>query len=179
MALLKVGSKAPEFTVADQEGKSVSLSDYAGKKLVLYFYPQDLTETCTKQACNLRDHYKELARHGYEVVGVSTDSSKKHQKFIAKEKLPFTLLADTDKKLHEAYGTWGEKFTFGRHYMGTLRTTYVIDEKGIIEKVIETVKSGDHASQILEETVSAKVEKESQSRSKAKTHAIKPVKKKK
>ncbi len=149
MAFLKVGSKAPNFIVNDQDGNSTSLSDFKGKKLVLYFYPQDLTETCTKQACNLRDNYKALLQQGYEVLGVSTDSEKKHQKFIAKEKLPFRLLADTDKKLHELYGTWAEKFTFGRHYMGTLRTTYVIDEKGIITEVIEKVVSGDHANQIL------------------------------
>jgi thioredoxin-dependent peroxiredoxin len=149
MAILKVGSKAPDFTVNDQNGKPVSLADFKGKKLVLYFYPQDLTETCTKQACNLRDNYKVLLQQGYEVLGVSTDSEKKHQKFIAKEKLPFRLLADTDKKLHALYGTWAEKFTFGRHYMGTLRTTYVIDEKGIISEVIEKVMSGDHTNQIL------------------------------
>lgn len=149
MALLPVGKKAPDFSVKDQDGKVVKLSDHAGKKVVLYFYPQDLTETCTKQACNLRDNYKNLTKKGYVVLGVSTDSEKKHQKFIAKEKLPFSLLADTEKKVHELYGTWGEKFTFGRHYMGTLRTTYVIDENGIIQKVIDEVKSGQHADQIL------------------------------
>jgi len=162
MAFLKAGSKAPDFTANDQDGRRVSLSDFKGKKkVVLYFYPQDLTETCTKQACNLRDNYKLLLQQGYVVLGVSTDSEKRHQKFIAKEKLPFRLLADTDRKLHEAYGTWAEKFTFGKHYMGTLRTTYLIDESGIISEVIEKVVSAKHAEQILgEETkIAAKKKK--------------------
>jgi thioredoxin-dependent peroxiredoxin len=149
MALLQVGSKAPDFTVNDQDGNAVSLSDFKGRKIVLYFYPQDLTETCTKQACNLRDNYTSLQRKGYEILGVSTDSEKKHKKFIVKEKLPFRLLADTDRKLHDLYGTWAEKFTFGRHYMGTLRTTYIIDEKGVISNVIEKVVSGEHTAQII------------------------------
>jgi thioredoxin-dependent peroxiredoxin len=156
MALLTVGSKAPDFSVNDQNGVPVTLREYRGKKVVLYFYPQDLTPTCTKQACNLRDHYKALQKNGYEVLGVSADNEKKHQKFIAKEKLPFRLLADTDKKLHELYGTWGAKFTFGRHYMGTLRTTYVINEKGLISDVIGEVESGHHAEQILGGAAQAK-----------------------
>lgn len=152
MALLNIGSKAPDFSVNDQDGTKIRLSDFKGKKVVLYFYPQDLTQTCTKQACNLRDNYKVLLKQGYVVLGVSTDSEKKHQKFIEKEKLPFTLLADVDKTLHNLYGTWAEKFTFGKHYMGTLRTTYVIDEKGIIADVIEKVISSNHTDQILGKT---------------------------
>jgi thioredoxin-dependent peroxiredoxin len=153
MAFLSIGSKAPDFIVNDQDGVPVTLKEYRGKKVVLYFYPQDLTPTCTKQACNLRDHYTLLQKEGYEILGVSTDSEKKHRNFIAKEKLPFRLLADVDQKLHQLYGTWGEKFTFGRHYMGTLRTTYVINEKGIITNVISEVVSADHASQILGELI--------------------------
>lgn len=159
MALLVAGTKAPDFTVNDQDGNPVSLSDYRGKKVILYFYPQDLTETCTKQACNLRDNHRSILKAGYEVLGVSPDNEKKHKRFIAKEKLPFRLLADTDKKLHDLYGTWGEKFRFGRHYMGTLRITYVIDEKGVISEVINEVDSGNHSAQILGEAAAVKPNK--------------------
>lgn len=148
---LQAGSKAPDFTVNDQDGKPVKLSDLRGKKVVLYFYPKDMTEGCTAQACNLRDNYKLMLKQGYEVLGVSTDDEKLHKKFIAKEKLPFRLLADTDKQLHDAYGTWGEKSMYGRKYMGTLRTTFVIDEKGVIEEIIEKVNTKDHTSQILKD----------------------------
>jgi peroxiredoxin Q/BCP len=148
---LKTGDKAPEFTAKDQHGKTVKLSDLRGKKVVLYFYPRDMTPGCTAEACNLRDNYKVLQKQGYAVYGVSTDNEKSHQKFIAKEKLPFDLLADTDKVLHDAYGTWVEKSMYGRKYMGTARVTFVIDEKGVIEDVIEKVDTKDHAAQILKD----------------------------
>lgn len=147
---LKEGDKAPDFTVNDQNGQPVSLSDYKGKKVVLYFYPKDNTPGCTAQACNLRDHHAELQKAGYEVLGVSTDSEKSHQKFIEKQELPFTLLADTEKDIHEKYGTWVEKQMYGRKYMGTARHTFIIDEQGTIEKIIEKVKTKDHTAQILD-----------------------------
>jgi peroxiredoxin Q/BCP len=146
---LTVGSKAPEFTANDQDGKPVKLADFKGKKLVLYFYPKDQTPGCTAEACNLRDNYKELQKQGYEVLGVSSDDVKSHQKFIAKEKLPFRLLADTDKSVHEKFGTWVEKSMYGRKYMGTARVTFIINEKGIIEEIIEKVDTKNHAAQIL------------------------------
>jgi peroxiredoxin Q/BCP len=147
--LLHPGHKAPDFSVNDENGKRVKLKDLKGKKVVLYFYPKDMTPGCTAESCNLRDNYKALLNKGYEVFGVSTDSEESHRKFIAKEKLPFHLLSDTDRKLHEAYGTWVEKSMYGRKYMGTARVTFVIDEKGVIEEVIEKVDTKNHASQIL------------------------------
>lgn len=155
MAFLTKGVQAPDFEITDQDGKTVRLSDYRGKKVVLYFYPTDGTPTCTTEACNLRDNYGVLQKAGYEILGVSPDTEKSHKKFIAKEKLPFTLLADTERKLHDAYGTWIEKTLYGRTYMGTARVTYLIDENGIIEDVIEKVRSKIHASQILGEIPSA------------------------
>lgn len=146
---LKPGLKAPDFTTTDQDGKKVKLSDYRGRKVVLYFYPRDMTPGCTAEACNLRDNYKALQKAGYEVFGVSTDTEKSHQKFITKEKLPFSLLSDTDKTLHNKYGTWVEKSMYGRKYMGTARRTFVIDETGKIEDIIEKVDTKDHAGQIL------------------------------
>jgi thioredoxin-dependent peroxiredoxin len=146
---LKAGDKAPDFEVSDQNGKTVKLSDFLGKKVVLYFYPQDNTPTCTVEACNLRDNYSALKAKGYEVLGVSPDSAKKHTNFIKKFSLPFTLLADTDNKIIESYGLWAEKQMFGKKYMGVLRTTFLIDEKGVIERVIDDVKSKEHAEQIL------------------------------
>jgi len=146
---LKEGDVAPDFEVNDQDGKSVKLSDFRGKKVVLYFYPKDNTPGCTAEACNLKDNYQSLQKKGYEVLGVSTDSEKSHQKFIAKYELPFTLLSDPDKTIHEKYGTWVEKSMYGRKYMGTARKTFLIDEKGNIESIIEKVKTKDHASQIL------------------------------
>jgi thioredoxin-dependent peroxiredoxin len=148
---LHAGDKAPAFTARDEDGNTVKLSDFKGKKVVLYFYPRDMTPGCTAEACSLRDNYKVLQKQGYEVLGVSTDTEKSHQKFIAKEKLPFRLLADPDKKLHDAYGTWVEKSMYGRKYMGTARVTFVIDEKGILEEVIEKVDTKNHAAQILKE----------------------------
>lgn len=157
---LKMGDKAPAFSVKDQDGNDVKLSDFKGKKLVLYFYPKDMTPGCTTEACNLRDNYKLLLKQGYEVLGVSTDTEKAHQKFIAKEKLPFRLLADTDKKLHEAYNTWVEKSMYGRKYMGTARVTFIINEAGVIEDLIEKVDTKNHTDQILKkETVAKPVKK--------------------
>ncbi|MEA4936296.1 putative peroxiredoxin bcp [bioreactor metagenome] len=148
---LKTGDKAPEVLGTNQEGKVLKLSDFAGKKIVLYFYPKDNTSGCTAQACNLRDNYSELRKAGYEVIGVSADSEKSHQGFIAKQNLPFNLIADTEKTLSELFGTWGEKSMYGRKYMGMFRTTFIIDEKGIIEKIItpKEVNTKDHAAQIL------------------------------
>jgi peroxiredoxin Q/BCP len=149
---LKAGDLAPDFTTNDQEGKPVSLKDFRGKKVVLYFYPNDMTPGCTAEACSLRDNYKALQKKGYVVLGISTNDEKSHRKFIEKEKLPFSLLADTDKSVHQKYGTWIEKSMYGRKYMGTARVTFVIDEKGVISEVIEKVNTREHASQILEPT---------------------------
>lgn len=146
---LNQGDQAPDFEVNDQDGNPVKLSDYKGKKVVLFFYPKDNTPGCTAEACNLRDNYSELQNAGYEILGISTDSEKSHQKFIEKQELPFRLLADTEKQLHEKYGTWVEKQMYGRKYMGTARKTFVIDENGKIEKIIEKVKTKDHAAQIM------------------------------
>lgn len=146
---LRPGDAAPNFTAFNQYGESVSLSDFRGKKVVIYFYPKDDTPGCTAQACNLRDNYAELQQAGYVVLGVSKDSVKSHDKFANKYELPFTLLADEDKAIHEAYGVWKEKSMYGRTYMGTARTTFVIDEEGIITNVIEKVKTKDHTAQIL------------------------------
>lgn len=153
---LKAGMKAPAFAVNDQDGNLVKLADFAGKKLVVYFYPKDMTPGCTAESCNLRDNYKMLQKQGYEVLGVSSDSEKSHQKFITKEKLPFSLLADVDKKMHAAYGTWVEKSMYGRKYMGTARTTFIINEKGIIDEIIEKVDTKNHTEQILKPAVAAK-----------------------
>lgn len=146
---LKVGDAAPDFSVNDQSGKPVKLSDFKGKKVVLYFYPKDNTPGCTAEACNLRDNYQALMKAGYVVLGVSQDDEKSHQKFIDKFELPFPLLADTEKEIHEKYGTWVEKSMYGRKYMGTARVTFVIDENGKIEEIIEKVKTKDHTAQIL------------------------------
>lgn len=147
---LKEGDKAPTFTAPDQNGKKVSLADFKGKKLVLYFYPEDDTPTCTIQACNLRDNYALLRQHGFEVVGVSPDEAGKHKKFETKFQLPFTLLADTGHKILEKYGVWGEKQMFGHKYMGVHRTTFVIDEKGVIRKIFLRPKNKAHAEEIVE-----------------------------
>lgn len=147
---LSVGTIAPDFTTTDQDGTEVKLSGFRGKKVVLYFYPKDMTPGCTAEACNLRDNYKALQKQGYEVLGISTDSEKTHRKFIEKEKLPFRLLADTDKTVHTKYGTWVEKSMYGRKYMGTARITYVIDEAGKISEVIEKVDTKNHTAQILD-----------------------------
>lgn len=148
---LKVGDKAPAVLGVNQDGKEIKLSDFAGKKLVLYFYPKDNTPGCTAQACSLRDGYDDLRKAGYEVVGVSVDSASSHQKFIAKQNLPFNLIVDTDKKLSETFGTWGEKSLYGKQYMGMLRTTFLLDETGVITRIIlpKEVNTKDHASQII------------------------------
>ncbi|MBK7291859.1 MAG: thioredoxin-dependent thiol peroxidase [Chitinophagaceae bacterium] len=150
MITLKEGDKAPAFTGKDQNDNKVSLSAYNGKKVALYFYPEDDTPTCTIQACNLRDNYALLKKNGFEVIGVSPDEAKKHKKFEAKYKLPFTLIADPSHAILEKYGVWDQKQMFGNKYMGVLRTTFVIDEKGIIRKVFLRPKNKAHAEEIIE-----------------------------
>ncbi len=149
MLKLKIGDKAPDFKGKDQHGKEIGLSDYRGKKLVLYFYPKDNTSGCTAEACSLRDSYSDFRNRGYEIVGVSPDSEKSHTGFITKYNLPFTLIADSEKVIATAYGVWGEKKMYGRAYMGIIRTTFVIDEKGVIEDIIEKVDTKNHAQQLL------------------------------
>jgi thioredoxin-dependent peroxiredoxin len=146
---IEIGKPAPDFEAKDQDGNVVRLADLKGQKVVLYFYPKDNTPGCTAQACNLRDNYEALQKAGYTVLGVSSDTGKSHQKFIEKQQLPFTLLADEDLKVHEAYGTWVEKSMYGRKYMGTARTTFVIDENGILQEIIDKVNTKEHTSQIL------------------------------
>lgn len=150
---MNIGEKAPDYLGTNEAGKEIRLSDYKGKKVVLYFYPKDMTSGCTAQACNLRDHYSELQQAGYEVIGVSINDAKSHQKFIEKNQLPFTLIADTEHRLTEAFGAWGEKSMYGRKYMGTFRTTFIINEEGIIERILlpKEVKTKDHAAQILKQ----------------------------
>ena len=150
MITLKEGDQALAFTAQDQNGKAHSLADYTGRKIVLYFYPEDDTPTCTIQACNLRDNYALLKKAGFVVLGVSPDTGKKHKKFETKYKLPFTLLADPGHTIINKYGVWGEKELFGRRYMGVHRTTFVIDEKGIIRNIFTRPKNRQHAEEILE-----------------------------
>ncbi len=147
--MLKEGDKAPNFKGKDQNGKPIKLGDFKGKKLALYFYPKDDTPGCTKQACSLRDGFTRLKKAGISVVGVSIDDEKSHQKFIAKYDLPFDLIADTDKKIVEDYGVWGEKSMYGKKYMGTHRKTFLIDEKGKIVKAFDKVKVAEHADEVL------------------------------
>ena len=148
---MNIGDKAPEILGKDEEGREIRLSDYRGRKLVLYFYPKDNTSGCTAEACSLRDHYEELQGNGYEVVGVSKDSTASHVKFKEKYELPFPLIADVDKTLMEAMGAWGEKTMYGKKTMGTIRTTFIINEEGIIEQIFagKQVKTKEHAEQIL------------------------------
>lgn len=145
---LQEGDKAPAFSAKDQDGKTIQLADFAGKKLILYFYPKDNTPGCTKEACNLRDNYEYWLNQGYAVLGVSPDGEEAHQKFIKKFELPFPLLADTEKEVMEAYGTWGEKNMYGKIRMGVLRTTFVIDEEGTIIKIFKRPKTAEHTAQI-------------------------------
>jgi thioredoxin-dependent peroxiredoxin len=149
MNLLQPGAKAPEFNTTDQSGKKITLKDYRGKKVVLYFYPKDDTPGCTKEACAFRDHFAEFKKLGVEVLGVSVDTEKSHKAFAEKFKLPFTLLADTEKKIVNAYGVWGEKSMYGRKYLGTNRVTYLINESGYIAAVFPKVKPQEHAAEIL------------------------------
>ena len=148
---IQVGDKAPEILGTDQDGNEVRLSEFKGKKLILYFYPKDNTSGCTAEACSLRNGYAELQSAGYEVIGVSKDSAKSHKGFIEKQSLPFRLIADTETLLQQAFGVWGEKKLYGRTYMGTFRTTFIINENGVAEKIIgpKEIKTKDHANQIL------------------------------
>lgn len=148
--MLKEGDKAPDFTAKDQNGDTVKLSDLAGQRVVLYFYPKDDTPGCTKEACSFRDADDVYRRKNIRVLGISTDDEKSHQKFISKFQLPFDLLADTDKKIVEAYGVWGEKSMYGKKYMGTHRKTFLIDEQGKIVKVFDKVNVAEHADEVLE-----------------------------
>lgn len=149
MSEIKVGEKAPIFEGKDQNGNAISLHQFTGKKLVLYFYPKDSTPGCTTEACDFRDNYQSLLAKGIDVVGVSIDDEKSHQKFITKHELPFTLLADTDHKIVQAYGVWGEKNMYGKKYMGTLRTTFIIDENGTIAHIIKKVDTKNASAQVL------------------------------
>lgn len=149
MAILEKGSKAPAFTLKNQDGETIKLKDFNGKKVMIFFYPEDDTPTCTIEACNLRDNFADLKKAGIEVIGISPDDSKKHTKFIEKFKLPYTLLADPDMKVIEKYGVWGEKNMYGRKYMGLIRTTFLINENGVIHDVIRKVRSADHTAQVL------------------------------
>ena len=148
---MKIGDKAPDYLGLDGDGNEIRLSDYSGRKVALYFYPKDSTPGCTQEACNLRDNYHSLLSAGYAVIGVSVDSQSSHKRFAEKHSLPFPLISDTEHKLVEAFGVWGEKKMAGRTYMGTYRTTFIIDESGVIERVIgpKEIKVKEHASQIL------------------------------
>lgn len=150
MTRLQIGDKAPDFIALNEHGNPVSLTDYKGKKVILYFYPKDMTPGCTAESCNLGENYALLKEKGFEIIGVSPDPAKRHLKFIEKYKLPFTLLADEDRTVLEAYNVWGLKKFMGKEYDGVHRTTFVIDEKGIIEKIFLKVKTKDHTNQILE-----------------------------
>lgn len=147
--MLKTGDKAPDFSATDQNGNEITLSGFAGRKLVLYFYPKDNTPGCTAEACDLRDNYHRFLAEGYAVVGVSKDSAASHKKFIEKFSLPFPLIADTDGRVTELYEAWGEKSMYGKKYMGVLRKTYVIDESGVIVQIVEKVETSRHSAQIL------------------------------
>lgn len=148
MAALKIGDQAPEINSKDQHGQHVRLSNFQGKKVILYFYPRDNTPGCTTEACNFRDHYQQLVQDGFEVIGVSTDSEQSHQKFIAKHDLPFILLADEEQKIVNDYGVWVEKKMYGKQFMGTARTTFIIDESGTIQHIIKKVDNKNASQQI-------------------------------
>jgi len=150
MTKLNVGDKAPAITAKNQYGETVSLADYLGKKVILYFYPKDNTPGCTTEACNFRDNYQSLLADGFEVIGVSVNTERSHRNFTKKFDLPFNLLVDTDQKIVNDYGVWGEKMLFGRKYMGTLRTTFLIDEQGIIMHIIDKVDNERAAQQVRE-----------------------------
>jgi len=146
---IKIGQPAPDFNAKDQNGELITLSQFKGKKIVLYFYPRDSTPGCTAQACDLRDNYQTLLNQGFVILGISTDTEKKHQNFIAKYNLPFPLIADTEKEVHALYDTWQLKKFMGRESMGTVRTTFIIDENGVISDIISKVKTKEHSAQIL------------------------------
>jgi len=150
MTSLKEGDKAPKFNIVNQNDEMINLETYKGKKLILYFYPKDSTPGCTAESCNLRDNYSELLKLGYDVLGVSADSSASHQKFISKNELPFHLLSDTEKDVIQAYDVWGPKKFMGKEYEGIHRTTFIIDENGVIERIFTKVKTKEHTAQILE-----------------------------
>jgi len=150
MAKLKEGDKAPDFTATDQNGQKVSLSDFRGKNVILYFYPKDDTPGCTAEACSFRDNYQSLLSQGFQVIGVSTDDEKSHKKFETKYNLPFPLIADTEHEIVEAYGVWAEKNNYGKTYMGTVRTTFIIDQTGVISNIIEKVDTKNSSQQILD-----------------------------
>ena len=149
MSKLQIGDKAPSINAIDQNGNNITLEQYQGKKVVLYFYPKDMTPGCTAQSCNLSDNYTALQKNGYDVLGVSCDSVKRHQKFIAKHNLPFNLISDEDHKVVNDYGVWQLKKFMGREYMGIVRTTFIIDENGLISDIISKVNTKEHTSQIL------------------------------
>ncbi len=151
MSILKEGDLAPAINAVDQNGERITLEEYKGKKVVLYFYPKDNTPGCTAEACDLRDNYAEFLGKGFDVIGVSADSEKSHRSFISKFDLPFRLISDVDKKVLQDYGAWGEKKMYGKPYMGILRKTFVINEEGKIEKIIEKVNTKEHSRQIFEE----------------------------
>jgi len=150
MAQLKEGMTAPPFEGTDQDGKLIKMSDYKGKKIVLYFYPKDNTSGCTDEACNLRDNYDDFLKKGFAVIGVSADSEKSHKNFAGKYSLPFPLIADTSKKILDDYGVWKQKKMYGKSFLGIARTTFIIDENGIIEKIISKVDTKSHSEQIFE-----------------------------
>ena len=147
--MLQIGDKMPEFDVVDQDGKKVNSKDLIGRKTIIYFYPKDNTSGCTAEACDLRDNYQALQARGYNVVGVSKDSAASHRKFIDKYELPFTLLSDTSTKMLQDFGAWGEKTMYGRKSMGTIRKTFIFNEEGVLERIIEKVDTKNHAAQIL------------------------------
>ena len=149
MSKLQIGDKAPSINAIDQNGNNITLEQYQGKKVVLYFYPKDMTPGCTAQSCNLSDNYTALQKNGYDVLGVSCDSLKRHQKFIAKHGLPFNLISDEDHKVVNDYGVWQLKKFMGREYMGIVRTTFIIDENGLISDIISKVNTKEHTSQII------------------------------
>ena len=148
--MLNIGDRMPDFEVVDQDGNKVSSNDLAGKRTIIYFYPKDNTSGCTAEACNLRDNYAALVARGYNVIGVSKDSAASHRKFADKYELPFTLLSDTSTQMLQAFGAWGEKKMYGKTVMGTIRRTFIFDESGILERIIEKVDTKNHASQILQ-----------------------------
>ncbi len=149
MVTLQAGDKVPAFSGTDEQGNKISSASLKGKKYILYFYPQDGTPTCTVQACNLRDNFAALRKAGWEVIGISPDTAQQHGKFITKHKLPFPLIADTDQKMLKQFGVWDKKKLFGHEYMGVLRTTFLVDEKGVIRKIFLKPRSADHAGEIL------------------------------